>query len=110
LVAHAVARGTIDRVTITVADAPQEHRYEIRVDGELAGFTEYFRRQGVVTFIHTEILPEHEGQGLGSQLVRRALDDVRAAGETVVAQCPFVKSFIHRHADEYGDLVSRAST
>jgi uncharacterized protein len=42
--------------------------------------------------------------------VRQALDDVRANGETVVAQCPFVKSFIHRHADEYGDLVGHAST
>lgn len=104
--AHPVARGTIDRVAITVADAPQEDRYEIRVDGELAGFTQYFRHRGVITFIHTEILPEYEGQGLGSQLVRQALDDVRAAGGTVVARCPFVKSFIRRHADEYGDLVS----
>jgi len=103
-----IARGTIGSVAITVADAPQEHRYEIRVDGELAGFTEYVRRGGVVTFIHTETLPEYEGQGLGTQLVRQALDDVRAAGDTVVAQCPFVKSFIHRHADEYGDLVSHA--
>jgi uncharacterized protein len=105
-----VARGTIDKVAITVADAPHEHRYEIRVDGELAGFTQYFRRQGVVTFTHTEIEPEYEGQGLASDLVRRALDDVRANGETVVPQCPFVKSFIHRHPDEYGDLVSNAST
>jgi uncharacterized protein len=108
-VAHAAPRGTIDRVAITVADAPHEHRYEIRVDGELAGFTKYLRRQGVVTFTHTEIEPEYEGQGLASQLVRHALDDVRANGETVVAQCPFVKSFIHRHPDEYGDLVSDAS-
>jgi predicted GNAT family acetyltransferase len=109
-VAPAVARGTIDRVAITVADAPHEHRYEIRVDGELAGFTKYFRREGVVTFTHTEIEPEYEGQGLGSQLVSQALDDVRANGGTVVAQCPFVKAFIHRHPDEYGDLVSDAST
>jgi uncharacterized protein len=108
-VAHAAPRGTIDRVAITVADAPHEHRYEIRADGELAGFTKYLRRQGVVTFTHTEIEPEYEGQGLASQLVRHALDDVRANGETVVAQCPFVKSFIHRHPDEYRDLVSDAS-
>ena len=97
-------------MTTEVLNDPTLNRYELLVDGEHAGVTDYLIRDNVLTFIHTEILPEHEGQGLGSHLVRQALDDVRAAGETVVAQCPFVKSFIHRHADEYGDLVRHAST
>ncbi|MFC7573610.1 GNAT family N-acetyltransferase [Klenkia terrae] len=42
--------------------------------------------------------------GLGGTLVRAALDDVRAAGGTVVPQCPFVAGWIARHP-EYRDLV-----
>lgn len=96
-------------MTTTVTDAPQDRRYRVLVDGELAGFTAYVRHRGAVIFTHTEIFPAFEGRGLGSTLVRRALDDVRASGQKVVAKCPFVKSFIDTHADEYGDLVRRAS-
>ena len=42
--------------------------------------------------------------GVGSTLVRAALDDVRAQGGSVVPQCPFVRGWIERHQD-YADLV-----
>jgi predicted GNAT family acetyltransferase len=44
-----------------------------------------------------------EGHGVGSTLVREALDAVRGEGLRVVPQCPFVKEFIGRHP-EYADL------
>ena len=31
---------------VTVVDEPERHRFEIRVDGELAGFTEYAAAPG----------------------------------------------------------------
>jgi predicted GNAT family acetyltransferase len=81
-----------------------EERYEIAVDGELAGFTQYRERPGLIAFIHTEIDPRFEGQGLGSKLIRAALDDERAAGNPVLPFCPFVNEWIRRHPD-YVDLV-----
>ena len=48
--------------------------------------------------------------GVASQLVRWALDDVRARGLVLVPVCPFVKAFIARHPDEYGDLVFTSTT
>lgn len=93
-------------VGVDVTDAPQQHRYEARIDGELAGFAEYRATDRLVTFVHTEVLGEFEGRGVGSGLVRAALDDVRAAGRRVRALCPFVKGYIERHPDEYGDLVA----
>ena len=80
-------------------------RYEVYVDGKLAGFAEYIEMSGLVIFSHTEVLPEFEGQGVGSALARYALDDVRAEGtRRVQPLCPFIKSYIERHPD-YQDLV-----
>lgn len=36
----------------TVTDAPDRSRYEIEVDGELAGFVEYHRRPGLTSLVH----------------------------------------------------------
>jgi predicted GNAT family acetyltransferase len=79
-------------------------RYVISVDGVDAGFSNYHLRDGVVTFMHTEVDPEFEGQGLGSALARGALDDARARGLQVKALCPFIASFLKRHP-EYQDIV-----
>jgi predicted GNAT family acetyltransferase len=45
------------------------------------------------------------GRGLGSELVRAALDDVRRRGATVVPTCWYVAEFIDAHP-EYGDLLA----
>ncbi|WP_026414706.1 GNAT family N-acetyltransferase [Actinomadura oligospora] len=90
-----------------VKDAPDQSRYEITVDGELAGFAEYeLRAKGrIVVFTHTETLPGFEGQGVGGALARGALDDVRAGGRTLIPLCPFIKGWIEKHPD-YQDLVA----
>ena len=79
-------------------------RFEIRVDGETAGFAAYHRRPGVIAFVHTEIDPRFEGQGLASQLIKTALSQARAEGAAVLPFCPFVRSYIAGHSD-YLDLV-----
>jgi predicted GNAT family acetyltransferase len=79
------------------------HRYELAVEGRIAA-TYYSLADGVITFIHTEVPPELGGKGIGSKLIRGALDQVRAEGLKVIAQCPFVKAFIDKNAD-YQDLL-----
>jgi predicted GNAT family acetyltransferase len=91
---------------ISLANNLDESRYEMSIDGELAGFSAYHRRgEGVIVFTHTEVSPEREGQGIGSRLAKYALDDARAQGLRVVARCPFIAAYIERHT-EYGDLVA----
>ncbi|MGI8760357.1 MAG: GNAT family N-acetyltransferase [Jatrophihabitantaceae bacterium] len=89
----------------SVTENREQHRFEIRVDGALAGFATFRLDGGTVTFPHTEIEDRFGGQGLGSTLVRAALDDARDRGWTVVAQCPFVGRFIEDNP-EYQDLVA----
>jgi len=91
-------------MTPTVTDSPEDSRYEIRDGDQLLGLAAYQRRGDQVVFTHTEVDSDSEHSGLGSTLVRAALDDVRAKGEKVIPQCPFVKGWIERHPD-YADLV-----
>ena len=86
-----------------VVNNPAQHRYEIVVDGYLAA-TYYKLSDGVITFIHTEVPKELSGKGVGSQLIKGALDQVRAEGLKVIPQCPFVKAYIDKHG-EYADLL-----
>jgi hypothetical protein len=88
----------------TVIDAPEDSRYELRDGDRLLGVAAYRRRGDQVVLTHTEVEDDEEHSGLGSTLVRSALDDVRSKGETVVPLCPFVRGWIERHP-EYRDLV-----
>jgi predicted GNAT family acetyltransferase len=91
-------------VAPTITDASSRRRFEIEVDGVVAGFVDYRRRPGVISLTHTEIDPSHEGEGLGTLLVKAALDRARAEGLAVLPYCPFIQRFIGRHR-EYLDLV-----
>jgi uncharacterized protein len=62
-----------------VSNNPAHHRYELDVDGHIAA-TYYKIADGVITFIHTEVPPELGGKGIGSRLIKDALDQVRADG------------------------------
>jgi uncharacterized protein len=86
-----------------VSNNPAHHRYELKVDGHIAA-TYYEIADGVITFIHTEVPPELGGKGIGSKLIKGALNQVRADGLKVIAQCPFVRAYIEKHA-EYADLL-----
>jgi predicted GNAT family acetyltransferase len=86
-----------------VINNPAHHRYELTVDGHLAA-AHYKISDGVITFVHTEVPPELGGRGVGSKLVKGALDQVRSDGLKVIAECPFVKAYIGKHA-EYADLL-----
>jgi uncharacterized protein len=86
-----------------VVNDAARHRFELEVDGHLAAT--YYKLDGdIITFVHTEVPPELGGRGVGSRLVKGALDEVRARGWKVVAQCPFVKAYIEKQA-EYQDLL-----
>jgi uncharacterized protein len=87
-----------------VRENATEHRFELWIGDELAGTSVYEGDGPTLPFVHTEIEPRFEGQGLGSTLIRASLDAVRERGGSVLPHCPFVQHFIEKH-DEYLDLV-----
>jgi len=80
-----------------------ESRFELDVNGRTA-FAFYRMGPGIITFVHTQVPQELSGGGVGSRLMRGALDQVRAMGLKVVAKCPFVAAYIGRHP-EFSDLL-----
>jgi uncharacterized protein len=94
-----------DEPQVTVADNPDESRFEVSVDGALAGFAAYEKHAGAVVFVHTEVFEEYEGRGLAGQLAKAALGAVRDAGDEIVPLCPYIRSYVRKHAPEYDDLL-----
>lgn len=89
---------------VSVVDAPEQRRFEVRVGGDLAGFTRYRDEGALRAFPHTEVDDKYQGKGLSSALIRGALDATAASGMGVLPYCPAVRRFIAKHPD-YVDLV-----
>jgi uncharacterized protein len=87
-----------------VVDNRPHHRFELEVDGHTA-MSFYKLDDGVITFVHTEVPPELGGRGVGSELVKGALDIIRADGGKVVGACGFVADYLDKHP-EYADVVA----
>ena len=84
---------------VRVVDNRDELRYEAWVGEQLAGHIRYTIEDDVVTMVHTDVEPAFEGEGVGSELVKGALDDARERGLTVRPLCPFVADWIRRHPE-----------
>lgn len=91
-------------MAITVRENTALERFEISVDGSVAGFAQYRLRPGLIAFIHTEIEERFEGKGLASRLIVEALDSARTRNLAVLPFCPFVNAYIRDHP-EYVSLV-----
>ena len=87
-----------------VTNNKAKQRYELNVDGSVA-FATYRLALGVVTITHTETPAALRGRGIASQLVRGALELIRADGSKVVAGCGFVVDYLTKHP-EFSDIVT----
>lgn len=90
-----------------VDDNPDRRRFEIDLgDGSLA-IAEYTLPAGKIMFTHTEVPEAHEGQGIGTTLIRHALGEARARGLKVIPICPFFAAYMKKHP-EVQDLLDPA--
>jgi predicted GNAT family acetyltransferase len=86
-----------------VRDNTALSRYELDAEGAVA-FANYRRAPGTVIITHTETPRALRGRGVASELVRGALQLIRADGNKVVAGCGFVVDYLRKHP-EFSDLV-----
>jgi hypothetical protein len=89
---------------LQVTDNRAQSRFEIRADGELAGFVAYYVSGDEIAFTHTETEDRFRGHGLAGRLAQSALEAARDRKLKVLPYCPFVRSWIAGHR-EYADLV-----
>ena len=83
--------------TVEVVRADDSGRYELHVDGQLAGIAEFLDDGERTVFTHTEVDDAFQGQGLGSTLVEGAVTDAVSRNRTIVPQCPYTARWLDRH-------------
>ncbi|HZG54773.1 MAG TPA: GNAT family N-acetyltransferase [Pyrinomonadaceae bacterium] len=89
-----------------VTNNQEKRRFEMPLADGAAAFISYEETsRGVLTFAHTEVPEEYEGQGIGSALVAGALEIVQAENLKIAPACPFVAAYLRRHP-EYQSLVA----
>jgi predicted GNAT family acetyltransferase len=85
-----------------VRDNKALSRFEMDVEGGLA-FANYRLAPSTVIITHTETPRALRGRGIASELVKGALQLIRADGLKVVAGCGFVVDYLRKHP-EYADM------
>lgn len=60
---------------------------------------------GLVNFAGTFVDPALRGQGIGDQMVRAAIAEIRKRGAKAIATCPYVKAWFSRHPEESDVLI-----
>ena len=96
-----------DTPAYAITDNVEKHRFEADLgDGSFA-IAEYNLLHGKIVFTHTEVPPAHEGQGIGSALIRFALQSARERGLKVIPICPFFAAYMKKHV-EVQDLLEAA--
>ena len=86
-----------------VRDDKANDRFVLDVGGAVA-FANYRLTGDRVIITHTETPPALRSRGVASELVKGALELIRADGLKVVAGCGFVRDYLERHP-EFADLV-----
>jgi predicted GNAT family acetyltransferase len=92
-------------MSISVVKNYELNRFEIYSDGELAGFADFKIANQVISYTHTEIDPRFGAKGLGSQLIKEALDEALEQNLEVAPYCSFVSAYIKKSGEKCLHLV-----
>lgn len=97
----------MDAGSLPIRDHLERHRFEADLGDGTIAVAEYELFPDRIVFTHTQVPAGHEGQGIGSAIIRFALRSARERGLEVVPICPFFAAYIRKHAEEQ-DLLSAA--
>ncbi len=82
----------------SLIDNKENKRYEFRLEGGIP-FIDYILTRNKIYLTHTEVPAELEGKGIGSKLIRAALEDIDRRDLTLIPLCPFVAGYLKKHPE-----------
>jgi predicted GNAT family acetyltransferase len=85
-----------------VRDNKALHRFELDAEGQVA-FANYRLTPQAIIITHTETPRALRGRGIASELVKGALEKIRADGRKVIAGCGFVVDYLRKNP-QFADL------
>ncbi|PKI92779.1 N-acetyltransferase [Actinomycetales bacterium SN12] len=96
-----------------VSELPDESRYVLIDRGDDGAQSTEIGEESYVdvgderVLFHTAVSEEYSGQGLASKLLRAVVDDVIAAGKSIVPVCPYVVAWLPKHPEYQQHVVER---
>ncbi|CAN5731365.1 GNAT family N-acetyltransferase [soil metagenome] len=93
--------------SLQISDAPEQGRYEARLEGEdgPAAVVEYRLGSGWIAFLHTEVRADLEGRGVGGWVAAGVIEAARDRGLKVIPSCPFIAAWLARHPEHHDILL-----
>ena len=88
-----------NKQNLDIVHDEQAKRFETSIDGH-TGYISYQERDDKLVYDHTIVPQELGGRGVGSALVKHALNYARDNNKKVVPQCSFVASYIDKHSED----------
>lgn len=83
---------------ISISENKEKNRFETTLEGKTA-FVDYKRKGDVLYLTHTEVPKDLGGKGVGSSLVKFALEAAKNEDKKVISHCSFVSGYIERHPE-----------
>jgi len=94
-------------MSLTVTHEPDAERYAVYEGDELHGWIVYDHLGTTLRLLHAEVPPLMRNKGVGGDVVRAILEDLRTSTTArVQPACGFVVTWMRRHPD-YADLTAR---
>lgn len=90
--------------SMTLRNNPDQHRYELLVDGQVVCLVEYAVKPDGLRLQHTEVVAGNEGKGYGSAMAQQLLDELTRRQQPIMPRCEFLIGYLNRHP-EYAALV-----
>lgn len=75
----------------------EKHRIYVVVDGEEVGEVTFPLRDGTYVITHTYVDDRLRGQGIASELVRRAVEEIERRGGQFKATCSYAVLWLARN-------------
>jgi predicted GNAT family acetyltransferase len=88
----------LDKAELTLTDNKEDQQFELTVD-ELTARVEYTLMGNRIIFTHTEVPKELEGKGIGSMIIKLALENIEGRELKLIPLCPFAAAYIKRHPE-----------
>ena len=89
-------------LSIQTTDDGKTGAFKLLIDDEEVGIMEFhWENPDVFVITHTEVSPEHKGEGLGKELLAAAVDYARQKGKKIRS---FVELYFTRYAEQYEDV------
>ncbi|ALD21332.1 GNAT family N-acetyltransferase [Hymenobacter sp. DG25A] len=84
----------------------EEQEFTTLINGYNAELAYSLPADQVIDFTHTFVDEELRGQKVGDCLAQEALQYARDNQLRVTASCSFMKSYLHKHHQEYADMLA----